>query len=134
MHYLKQFKKHLSSSDYAGVLSLWEEYCEGDEIESDEFRKILEEIKNTNFAEPFGKYVESGLKLWEIIEKDETAHEIFKLIIDLQTTNNPKLGEEVLDYLYEKFGEDAKTLQKLKLVGLRDMRNFQCAVANFELS
>jgi len=133
MHYLKQFKKHISENDYTAFSVLWEEYCESDQIDSDEYLRILQATQVSPIAKPFGKYVENGIKLWKLIDQDDTAHSIIKLIFDLQSTNSPDLGKFILDYLCEKYPESAKDPQKLRLVGLRDSHDFQGALSAFEL-
>ena len=133
MQYFKQFEKHITNNEYANFLTLWEEYCAGDEIEGEEMRHILELVRATSFAEPFGKYVDQGLLIWETLEKDAVSHAIFKLITDLQSSNDPKFADQIITYLEGKFPNAEDVDLKLKLVGLRDKRDFQGAVSNFEL-
>ncbi|MDN3507740.1 MAG: transcript cleavage factor, partial [Simkaniaceae bacterium] len=133
MQYFKQFEKHLTNNDYSNFMNLWEEYCAGDEIEGEEMRHILELVRPTSFAVPFGKYVDQGLMIWGTLEKDEVSHTIFKLITDLQTTNEEKLADQIIEYIKEKFGSVEDFDQKIKLVGLREKQDFQGAVSNFEL-
>lgn len=133
MQYFKQFHQHLKNRNYSSFLGLWDEYCSGDEIEEDELIKILEGTRSSEFGESFGRYVDKALALWKTLGDTPKAHEVFKLIIDIQTSNDLKLGELVLEYIKKHF-HDAKDFElKLKLVGLRDLRDFQGAVSNFEL-
>lgn len=133
MQYFKQFHQHLQNRNYSSFLSLWDEYCAGDEIEEDELIKILEDVTSSEFGESFGRYVDKALPLWETLGDTPKAHKVFKLIIDIQTSNTKELGEIVLAYLKKKFENTKDFDLKLKLVGLRDLINFQGAVSNFEL-
>lgn len=133
MDYYKQFHKHILNHDYAQFLSLWEEYCMGDEIEPKELKKILETVKESGLASPFGRHVENALILWEKYQDHKEAEAIFMLIIDLQTTNTPELADLTLTYLNKNYGDTKNFAEKIKLVGLRDRINFQGAVRNFIL-
>lgn len=133
MQYFKQFHQSLQNRNYSTFLSLWDEYCSGDEIEEDEMIKILEDVASSEFAESFGRYVDKALPLWETLGDTPKAHRIFKLIIDIQTSNTEELGLVVLNYIKKKFENTKNFEQKLKLVGLRDLKEFQGAVSNFEL-
>jgi transcription elongation factor GreA-like protein/transcription elongation GreA/GreB family factor len=133
MSYLKDFLKHISNHDYPAFLKLWEEYCSSDELEGPELVEILKAVKGSSFAEFFGKHVERALPLWEKIQDPTSSHEAFKLIIDLETTNNPKIGEKVYNYLQSKFGNEKYFNEKIRLIGLRSKDKFQNAVSNYEL-
>jgi len=116
MSYLDQFQKHLSNRNYPSFLSLWEEYCMGDEIDSEELKKILLEVKNSELSTPFGRHVQSALDLWEKIKETDVGHEIFKLIFDLQTINTAELGRLAYNYL--------KNLNNLKFINENILGNF----------
>ncbi len=133
MNYLKQFQKHLTNNDFPAVLTLWEEYCLGDEIEPEELRRILKSIKGSNLVELFGRHAEKGLLLWEKIKEKDLGYEVFKLIIDLETTNPPKLAAQTIHFLQSYFPNDPYYGDKIRLVGLRDCKNFQGAISNYEL-
>ncbi len=133
MSYLDQFQKHLNNHDYPSFLSLWEEYCMGDEVDGEELRRVLVSVKDSELATPFGRHVENALPLWEKIKETDLGQEVFKLIFDLQTTNTPDLGDLVFNYLKEKYGEDPYFNDKIRLIGLREMQNFQGAVSNYIL-
>lgn len=45
MSYLDQFQKHLRNHDYPSFLTLWEEYCMGDEIDGEELKRTLTSVK-----------------------------------------------------------------------------------------
>jgi transcription elongation factor GreA len=133
MSYLGQFNKHLSNHDYPSFLSLWEEYCMGDEIDGEELKRALLSVKESEFSKPFGRHVENALPLWETIKETPIGHEVIKLIFDLQTTNTPELGNLAFDYLKTKYPSDSNFNDKIRLVGLREMQLFQGAISNYEL-
>lgn len=133
MQYFKQFHQHLVNRDYTSFLSLWDEYCCGDDIDDKELIKILEDVKSSDFADAFGRYVDKALPLWEMFKDKEPGHSIFKLIIDIETSNDPSLAEQVFSYVHNKYGQNKNFDQMIKLVGLRDKKNFQGAVSNMEL-
>ena len=133
MSYLDQFQKHLRNHDYPAFLTLWEEYCMGDEVDGEELKRILKGMKNSELSAPFGRHVEKALDLWEQIKESDLGHEIFKYIIDLQTVNTPSLAELTLSYLKSRNAEDPFFGDKIRLIGLREANDFQGAVSNYEL-
>lgn len=133
MMYLKDFQTQLFNHDYAGLIRLWEEYCLGDEVEVVELRSILNLIKSGEFAAPFGKYVEKILPLWEKLPETPDRHSLFKLIIDMQTSNHEQLRQYILDYLQHKYGSSPDFNETIRLIGLKTKENFQGAVSHFEL-
>ncbi|QVL57820.1 MAG: GreA/GreB family elongation factor [Simkaniaceae bacterium] len=133
MSYLGQFQKHLGNHDYPSFLSLWEEYCMGDEVDGEELKRVLSSVKSSELASPFGRHVENALPLWEKIKETDLGHEILKLIFDLQTTNTPQLGELAFNYLRTRYPEDSYFNDKIRLIGLREMVSFQGAISNYEL-
>ena len=133
MQYFKQFHQHLVNRDYTSFLSLWDEYCSGDDIDEKELIKILNDVKASDFADAFGRYVDKALRLWEMFTDKDCGHEIFKILIDIQTSNEPVLAEIVLEYVKQKYGHHKHFDLMIKLVGLRDLKNFQGAVSNVEL-
>jgi len=133
MSYLDQFQKHLRNHDYPAFLTLWEEYCMGDEVDGEELKRILKSVKDSELAIPFGRHVEKALDLWEKIKDTDLGHDIFKFVLDLQTTNTPSLAELTLSYLRTRFQEDPYYNDKIRLTGLRDSHDFQGAVSNYEL-
>ena len=136
MSYLKEFLKHTSHHDYPSFLRLWEEYCNGDELDGPEVIEILKAAKGSDFSDHFGKQIDRILPLWEQMTDLNTKHEIFKLVIDIETINTQKLREKVYDYLKEKYGSDKHFNEKMKLIGMRDREgkdSFQGAISNYEL-
>ena len=133
MSYLKDFLKHIANHDYSTFLKLWEEYCSGDELDGAEVIEILKAAKTSSFSEFFGKHVERILPLLETVQDPKESLEIFRLIIDLETTNNPKMGEKVFEYLKEKYGDQKYFQEKIRLIGLRNKEKFQGAISHYEL-
>jgi transcription elongation factor GreA-like protein/transcription elongation GreA/GreB family factor len=133
MGYLKDFRTLISSRDYPAFLRLWEEYCESDELDTEEVITLLKEVKKSEFADPFGRYIEKIFPLWELSPDSPEKHEIFKLIIDLETTNHESLRQKIFEYLRSRYGTHKLFNEKIKLIGLRNKDSFQGAVANFEL-
>ena len=133
MNYLTQLKQHINSNDYPSFLTLWEEYCLGDEIDTEELIQILEETRDANFAEPFGKYVDQILPLWKELDKSPEKSKILQLIIDLQTTNDKELAQLAIADLEEKYVNEPNYQEKLRLVGLREQKSFKGALSNFLL-
>lgn len=133
MSYLKDFQTQISNHNYPAYMRLWEEYCVSDEVDPLELKTILVNVKACEFAEPFGKYVEKILPLWEMLPESPQKHEIFKLIIDIETTNHEQLRQMVLTYLEKRYGDQKSFNEKIRLIGLRGKENFKGAVSNFEL-
>lgn len=133
MAYLEEFRSQLNARNYSKVMQLWEEYCAGDIADKEEICDILELIKTSEFAKHFGQYVEAILPLVELIEKEEDKQEIYRLIIDLQTTNSPALLELVSNYLKKHYNDTSLFNDKMRLIGLRGAPTFQGAISNFIL-
>ncbi len=133
MSYLKDLQTQISNHNYPAYMRLWEEYCLSDEVDPLELKTILVNVKASEFAEPFGKYVEKILPLWEMLPESAQKHEIFKLIIEIETTNHEQLRQMVMDYLEKRYGNQTGYAEKIRLIGLRGKENFQGAVSNFEL-
>lgn len=133
MEYFKQFKTRITNNDLPSTVNLWEEYCLCDEIDPEELCYILEELKSSSLSDSFGIYVDQIFPLWENLPDSLIKHTIFKLIIDIQTTNSAALAEKTILYLQNYFGDSEEFANKLRLVGLREKENFQGAVSHFEL-
>ena len=133
MSYLAEFQGLLEKQNLPKLLHLWEEYCAGDDVNSDEIKKILLDVKKSELTRPFGKYVELILPLWSKIEDKRDSNTIIRLIFDLQTTNSPILEETCLHYLKNNYGDHKLFNEKLRLIGLRNNKSFQGAIHNYEL-
>ncbi|MBN9379105.1 MAG: transcript cleavage factor [Chlamydiales bacterium 38-26] len=133
MGYLEEFQAQINNRNFAKFLQLWEEYCTCDIVEVEELDYLLKLLKNSDFAKPFGKVVETTLPLWEKINDPESSYQIMRHLIDIQTTNSPILADISLKLLTQKYGHDPLFNERLKLVGLRTKENFQGAISNFDL-
>lgn len=133
MAYLVEFIKCLNNQDFQGFLSLWEEYCQSDEIDTVEYNAILKAIINSSMAKQFDKCFDSALEMWQKITDEEENFEIFKTLSDLQTSNDPKLADLTYQILQKRFGNQEGFEDKIKMVGLKNRQNFQGAVAHFEM-
>ncbi|MBM3183746.1 MAG: transcript cleavage factor, partial [Chlamydiae bacterium] len=133
MAYLKDFRERIQKNDYPGFLKIWEEYCYGDQPDGAEIIAVLESIKPTELAKPFGLHVERILPLWRELKDATLALGALRLIFDLQTTNSEELANLATEYLKNSFAEDPLLNEKLRLIGLRNRERFQGAIRNFEL-
>ena len=133
MTYLKDFRDRIQNNDYPGFLKIWEEYCYGDQPDGEEMIAVLESVKNSELAKPFGLHVERILSLWRELKDPGASLSILRLIFDIQTTNSETLADLGNDYLKNQYANDPILNEKLKLVGLRGREKFQGAIRNFEL-
>ena len=133
MSYLEDFKVQIANRDYSKFWQLWEEYCADDTVDVEEFTEALKFIKSSDFAKSFGQYVETALPLVNYIQDPNDKYQILKLLIDLETTNSPKLAEMALNALQQKYGHQPEFNERLRMVGLRTKENFQGALANYDL-
>jgi len=133
MAYLKDFRERINNNDYPGFLKIWEEYCYGDQPDGEEMIAVLESVKASELAKPFGVHVERILTLWRELKDLEQAHGVLRLVFDLQTSNNEELANLATEYLKNRHAEDPLLNEKLRLVGLRNREKFQSSIRNFEL-
>ena len=133
MSYLNQFNEHLKTHNFSSFSNLWEEYCQGDEVSSKDFKRLLNLVLDAPFKESFGTMVTQGLPLLEKLDDSNYKNEIFSLIVDLQTTNDHSLADTIIDFLKQTYKEDSNFQLKLRLVGLKDKVNFQRSIRNFVL-
>jgi transcription elongation factor GreA-like protein/transcription elongation GreA/GreB family factor len=133
MAYLKDFRDRIQNNDYPGFLKIWEEYCYGDQPDGEEIVAVLEAVKASDLAKPFGLQVARILPLWRELKDAQQAHNALRLILDLQTTNSEELADLATEYLKNRNENDPLLNEKLRLVGLRNRERFQSAIRNFEL-
>jgi len=133
MAYLKDFRERIQNNDYPGFLKIWEEYCYGDQPDGEEIIAVLQSVKSSELAKPFGLHVERILPLWRELKDPNHAHNALRLILDLQTTNSEQLADLATEYLKNKYQSDPLLNEKLRLVGLRNRERFQSGIRNFEL-
>lgn len=129
MAYFKEFVARINKADKKGFQELWQEYSAGDEIDADEYLKILTALRNSSLAKDFD--IETALQL---LEKAASHFEpLFAALIDLQTTNSPPLADKLCAYLEEHYGSTSHFQDKMRLVGLKTCTQFQGALTNFLL-
>lgn len=134
MGYLIDFKKAIENHDAPAILRLWEEYTSSDEVDGEDFRAILEEVKKSDLQDYIGRHIERGLPLWEKVTDKELADEILRLIVDLEVTENSLLRELTIQHLTEKFGHEKKFQEKMRLIGLRGAKgSFKGAISHYIL-
>ncbi|NGX43859.1 MAG: Transcription elongation factor GreA [Candidatus Anoxychlamydiales bacterium] len=133
MTYLKQFIEKIKLNDYQGFLKIFEEYCFSDEVNYEELKSLLLEVKESDLAEDFGQHVNRTIFLWEKLEDEDEKNEILKLICDLQNKNDAELASIVYEHLKKKYSKDPLFNEKIRLIGLRSRENFQGAISKFEL-
>lgn len=133
MSYLKDIRERLQNNDYPGFLKIWEEYCYGDQVDPEELILILQAVKSTEIAKPFGLQVERILPLWREITDAKQAHTALELIFDLQTTHSEELADLATGYLKNRHPNDPLFLDKMRLIGLRNREQFQGCIRNYEL-
>lgn len=133
MGYLNEFNTQIANRDFQKFLQLWEEYCTCDAADYIELSTLLQTIKQSDFAKPFGKYVEQIVPQWETLQNPDESYEILKLILDLQTTNSQKLAEIAQKMIEVRHSDVEQLNEKLRLIGLRTKDQFQNALSNFDL-
>ena len=133
MGYLEDFQSQINNRDFSKFWQLWEEYCTNDVVDCEEFSQILNSLKNSEFAKTFGQYIETALPLWECIKDKNDSYRILQLIVDLQTTNSPKLADLAFQALHERYSNQPQFNERMRMVGLRTRDNFQGAIANYNL-
>ncbi len=133
MGYLEDLQQQINNRDFNKFWQLWEEYCTSDTVDIEEYVNILKAIKASDFAKQFGQLIETAIPLWETIKDPKGSYEILSLLIDLQTTNSPKLADLAYQALKEKHGNQDQFNERLRLVGLRTRDNFQGALSYYDL-
>lgn len=133
MGYLEEFQTQINNRDFSKFLQLWEEYCTSDTVEPEEFIELLKSIKGSDLAKPFGRIAETGLPLWQTIKDEKGSYQVFKHLVDLQTTNSPILADTIAEFLKKYHQNDPQFNERIRLIGLRARDNFQGAVANYDL-
>lgn len=133
MGYLEDFQEQLDRNDFRKFFQLWEEYCTADKADSEELIELLRMIKKSEMAKSFGQYVETALPLWQTISESEPSYQVLGLLMDLQNTNSPMLGEVAYRALEARHGSDPDFQKRLRIVGLRTRENFQNSLSAYEL-
>ncbi len=132
MAYVEEFRNQLQARDFQKIMQLWHEYCQGDIPDGQEIIDILQLVKQSDFAKPFGQYVEAILPLVLQVSEDEIKLDALKLIFDLETTNSETLFS-IAQELLSRFSQDPAFNDKIRLIGMRSRDNFQGALSNYLL-
>ncbi len=133
MTYLEEFKTRITNREFPKFFQLWEEYSANDIVDAEEYATLLRMIKGSEMAKPFGQVAETAIPLWNYITDPKSRYEVLKLIIDLQNTNSPLLGDLALQAVTENYGSHPKFAEALRLTGLRNKDNFSGSISNFDL-
>lgn len=133
MAYIEEFRSQIEKRDFSKMMQLWQEYCQGDQVDGQEILDILILIKNSDFAKSFGKYVEAILPLLLSIDEEAIKSSALTHLFDLQTTNSEALYQLAIDFVKTRYEKLPHYNDKLRLTGLRTRENFQGALTNFAL-
>jgi transcription elongation factor GreA-like protein/transcription elongation GreA/GreB family factor len=133
MSYLNEFISKIQKIDYPGFLTLWEEYCNSDQLDADELIAILEALRKSEMAANLGRHFERMLPLWETLQDKEKSYEVLKYLLDVQYAPSEVMANVALKALEDRYGSSAKFQDKLKMVGLRTKDKIQGCIRNFEL-
>ena len=133
MSYLQEFGELARKRKLDELVSLWEEFCSNDRLDTQEAIDIMQCIKNSELALPFGSHVEDILPLCSSLDNTDEIYIVLREVLDLQTTNHPALADLATKVLQDKYGEDKFFKEKLRITGLRSKSNFQSAIRNYEL-
>ncbi|WP_213318979.1 GreA/GreB family elongation factor [Chlamydiifrater volucris] len=133
MDYLEKLQYFIDSNQPNEFVTLWEEFCFNDFIRGDELVSILKSIKDSSVAPIFGRIAETVLPLWEKLPKSEEKDEVFRLAVDLQTTNSKTFFELAVKFLSDRYSDYDHFNDALRFVGLREKGDFQFAITRFEL-
>ncbi|WP_276815779.1 GreA/GreB family elongation factor [Chlamydia gallinacea] len=132
MDYLEKLQVFLDEGQSSSFFNLWEEYCFNDVVRGEELIAILERVKNSSLAPLFGKIADTVLSLWETLPEGEEKDRVLQLVLDLQTTNNKQLYAVAVDYVNRKYKDRDNFNEALRVVGLRDGREFQYSLSRFD--
>ncbi|WP_213358199.1 GreA/GreB family elongation factor [Chlamydiifrater phoenicopteri] len=133
MDYLEKLQYFIDSDQPNEFVSLWEEFCFNDVVRGDELVGILKSIKGSSVAPIFGRIAETVLPLWEKLPKGKEKDEVFRLAVDLQTTNSKTFFELAVKFLSDRYSDYDHFSDALRFVGLREKGDFQYAISRFEL-
>lgn len=132
MDYLEKLQTLIEEEQLSNFFSLWEEYCFNDVVEADELIQILEKIKNASLAPLFGKIANTILSLWEKMPEGKEKDRVLVLALDLQTANSKVFYDLALAYVNRKYANRENFNEALRVVGLRDGREFQYSLSRFD--
>ncbi len=133
MSYLAEVRAQIANADLHKLLQLWEEYCSGEVGDGQELIEILEAVQGSDIEEGFGGYVELALPLWRELQDPVIAYRVLCLILDLQTSNSPALADTAYNVLEKRYSGQELFKAKIRLIGLRDRKNFRGALSRYDL-
>lgn len=133
MSYLNEFISKIQKIDYPGFLTLWEEYCNSDQLDADELIAILEVVRRSEMAANLGRHFERMLPLWETLTDPEKSYQVLKSLLDVQHASSEVMAAIALKTLEDRYGQTLKFQDKIKMVGLRGKDKIQGCIRNFEL-
>lgn len=133
MSYLNEFVTRIQKIDYPGFLTLWEEYCNSDELDADELIAVLETVRKSDMAANLGRHIERILPLWETCQDQEKSYQVLKHLLDVQYAASDVMADVAIKMLEKRFHNAPKFQEKLKMVGLRSKDKIQGCIRNFEL-
>lgn len=114
-------------------MQIWEEYCTCDPVDVEELSQVLEMIKASEISKQFGQVIESALPVWKMIGDPEKSYSILKLLVDLQQNNSPALYEIAFAALKNKYKNDPRFEERVRLSGMRKPESYQGGLSNYEL-
>jgi transcription elongation factor GreA-like protein len=133
MAYIEEFRTRALARDFHNFLQLWDEYCQMDVADYQEIATILTIAKEAEFKEQFGQHIEKILLLITTVTNEEEQFELYRLFFDIENTNSPYFAQLAQEILQKKFSNAPRFLDKMRIVGLRGVGNFQGALSNFLL-
>ncbi|WP_348663481.1 GreA/GreB family elongation factor [Chlamydia vaughanii] len=132
MDYLEKLQVLIDEEQPSSFFNLWEEYCFNDVVREKELIEILEKVKHSSLAHLFGKIADTVLPLWEAIPDGKDKDQVLQLVLDLQNTNSKQFYDAAIDYVNRKYQGRENFSEALRVVGLRDGREFQYSLSRFD--
>ncbi|AFS26269.1 GreA/GreB family elongation factor [Chlamydia psittaci] len=132
MDYLEKLQVLIDEEQPSSFFNLWEEYCFNDVVRGAELVQILEKVKHSSLAPLFGKISDSVLPLWERIPEGKEKDQVLRLVLDIQNTNAKPFYDAAIDYVNRKYHGRENFNEALRVVGLRDGREFQYSLSRFD--
>ncbi|QVE49534.1 GreA/GreB family elongation factor [Chlamydia crocodili] len=132
MDYLEKLQVLIDEEQPSSFFNLWEEYCFNDVVRGAELVQILEKVRHSSLAPLFGKISDTVLPLWERIPDGKEKDQVLQLVLDIQNTNAKPFYDAAIDYVNRKYQGRENFNEALRVVGLRDGREFQYSLSRFD--
>lgn len=132
MDYLEKLQVLIDEEQPSSFFNLWEEYCFNDVVRGAELVQILEKVRHSSLAPLFGKISDTVLPLWERIPEGKEKDQVLRLVLDIQNTNAKPFYDAAIDYVNRKYSGRENFNEALRVVGLRDGREFQYSLSRFD--